>query len=586
MTDREPGWFVPEVASPLACFLQHLCRPDSIPPILANLGLRGLSTFHEWRQFPEVPAACDFAACTPLPSFSGRLCLFCLRSEPATSSSPSLAHDLRALAEADFAVGASDDPVSAALMRDALQAEKIPFLHGLSSSHVHHLEKECELVLLGRHAMPRQDFSHPLRVAAIMLVYNEADILPFTLSALVEQDIEVHVIDDGSNDGSFEIAESLHRQGKLASLRRSSVGDQEPARWEALLREVEQTAATLEVDWILHHDADEIRTSPWSGLSLRQGIEFVDSLGYTAIDFTVINFLFTTDQEPAIAASPVESLRYFEFPSHEANFTQVKAWKASCGQPALKDSGGHDATFQGRSIYPLKFLIRHYPLRSARQAASKLFVWRKTRFERERQSKGWHVQYDPFQLIECIEPWNSSELHYYDPSAFDRHFLVERLSGCGLFRTPEVYVNRATSVSAIQRYGDLHAEFHAGVQPLLQMVMDQQEQVLSLQQRLHADVHSQLQMVMDQQEQLLTLQQEEREQAQHWRAKSSTTIEETREAVRGLSGEFEAWRAHSTLWPPVRWLRDLAPRARGLAGRVGRLVRGMGRARSVPQGKR
>jgi hypothetical protein len=574
MSEQDMQWLVLEEGSPLACFLRHLHGHDSTEPILVNLDIQGRSSFREWQSFPWSPAPCDSESDALAVSCTARVCLFSLQTAAATSISGDLAAALRTIEQANFAVGFSGDPGTAALMRDVLQGERIPFLQGFTSSRIHHLEKETELVLLGRHAIPQPGFSRPLRVAAIMLVYNEADILPFTLEALVEQGIEVHVIDDGSDDGSFEIAEALHRQGKLASLRRSSVDGREPARWQALLREVEIVAASLEADWILHHDADEIRTSPWPDVSLKQGIEFVDAMGYTAVDFTVINFLFTSDQEPGTSASPLEALRYFEFPSHEANFTQVKAWKVSSVQPVLAESGGHDATFEGRSIYPLKFLTRHYPLRSAHQAASKLFLWRKSRFQQERQSMGWHVQYDPFQLIECIEPWSRSELFFYEQSVFDRFFLVERLSGCGLFRTPHVHVNRGTAMLAFQRYGDLQAELRDGLKPLLEQVMDHQRQMLAEQAELRDGLKPLLEKVIDHQHQLLTLQQEEREEAQRWRAQASTTVEETRDALMVLHGEFEAWRLRPNLWSPRRWWDDQLKQARALAGRLRRSMRG------------
>ena len=54
-------------------------------------------------------------------------------------------------------------------------------------------------------------------------------------------------------------------------------------------------AATLEANWFLHHDADEFRESPWPDLDLLGALERVDALGYSAIDFRVLNFRPTHD---------------------------------------------------------------------------------------------------------------------------------------------------------------------------------------------------------------------------------------------------------------------------------------------------
>jgi glycosyltransferase involved in cell wall biosynthesis/exonuclease VII small subunit len=419
-------------------------------PYLAALSEQGKRSFQEWLCFPEASGIEQEV--TTDPHQPNGLCLFHWANSNAEQSTEETRSFIRAMADCRFAVGIASDKASALKLEETLRSASIPFLPGISSLRQTFLEKDTNVVICGRHAHPNPGFSRRLRVAAIMLVYNELDILPSAITNLSAQGIEVHVIDDYSDDGSYESAESLLREGKLTSLRRSGVDSCEPARWQALLHEVEKVASNLNVDWILHHDADEIRTSPWPNISLKQGIEFVDSLGYNAIDFTVINFLFTSCEPPITNTSAVDELRFFEFPTHEANFHQVKAWRKEAEMINLTNSGGHDVAFRSRRVYPLKFLNRHYPLRSATQAASKLFKQRKIRFRHEREEKGWHVHYDPFQLIECIEPWDKRELLYYQADVFNRHYLIERLSGCSLEHSEVVHLNRQTATRVLKRY--------------------------------------------------------------------------------------------------------------------------------------
>ena len=102
--------------------------------------------------------------------------------------------------------------------------------------------------------MGNSDFS----VTAFMCVFNEADILPYTLRHLVDQGVDVHVIDNWSTDGSDLIAQ----QFPLVGFERfPSEGDGGIYSWRLLLRRVEALATASRASWCVHHDADEIRRS-------------------------------------------------------------------------------------------------------------------------------------------------------------------------------------------------------------------------------------------------------------------------------------------------------------------------------------
>ena len=72
---------------------------------------------------------------------------------------------------------------------------------------------------------------------------------------------------------------------------------------------------------------------------------------------------------------------------------QVKCWKKA-PDVELVASAGHDAQFASRRVFPIRFILRHYPVRSQVHGVRKIFEERKPRFLDEERQLGWHVQYD------------------------------------------------------------------------------------------------------------------------------------------------------------------------------------------------
>ena len=234
------------------------------------------------------------------------------------------------------------------------------------------------------------------RVVAIVAAYNEADLISPVIAHLVEQGIEVYLIDNRSTDGTAEQARAWLGKGLLEI--EVSPAEPPPAGappafdWAAILRRKEEIANAIRADWFLHHDADEFRESPWPGTSLKDGIRWVDRLGFNCIDFRVLNFPPVDDGFPP-GGDPREYFTRWEEPIvHDT--VQLKCWKAGPAPVSLAASGGHEARFRGRRIFPIKFLLRHYPIRSQAHGRRKVFDERKERFLEEERKKGWHVHYD------------------------------------------------------------------------------------------------------------------------------------------------------------------------------------------------
>jgi glycosyl transferase family 2 len=250
-----------------------------------------------------------------------------------------------------------------------------------------------------------------LRVTAILAAFNEEDIIGRVVEHLTRQGIGVHLLDDGSTDATVARAEAAAAPGLLEveALAPPTPASERPYRWAEILQRKTELAATLSADWFLHYDADELRESPWPGLDLRAGIERVDALGFSAIQFEVLNFWPTRELESSEDATEVYD-RYAPAESWDA--VQVKAWKAQ-PEPVELAAGGHEVRFPGRRVFPLPFLTRHYPLRGEAHARRKVFQERITRFLPEERERGWHVHYDRFAEAERLL-WSADELLPYD----------------------------------------------------------------------------------------------------------------------------------------------------------------------------
>ena len=275
----------------------------------------------------------------------------------------------------------------------------------------------------------------PVKSLALMCVFNEVDIIEPSIRALLDQGLDVFVIDDGSTDGTLDRLEALARQTGRLFLDKHLPGTTPFYNVDALFKrklEIANRALSEGYTWMMHVDADEVRTSPWPGITLAQAFARVEALGYNAVDFTVIDFRFLKGHA-ATDEPPEARLRHFEFGRRLGHFIQIKAWRhAGDISPELALTCGHEASFAGRRVFPLKFLLKHYPLRSIEHARTKIYRERLPRFAPERVANGMHIQYDMYKEREP-EGWDAENLLVWD-DRFHSNYMVERLSGVGLQR--------------------------------------------------------------------------------------------------------------------------------------------------------
>jgi hypothetical protein len=251
----------------------------------------------------------------------------------------------------------------------------------------------------------------------IVSAYNEEDIIGPALAHLVAQGASVYLLDDGSTDRTVAYARQAAGGGLIGVESLPPVGHSDGTGaycWSRILERKAQLASELDADWFIHQDADEFRESPWPHLPLADAIAVVGRLGWNAIDFEVFNFVPAgEDLQPG--QDPVGTFQRYQ-PAAEHDRLQIRCWKKTPTPVDLVSSGGHEARFPGRRVFPLRFPMRHYPIRSAEQGERKVFRDRLPRFDPDERARGWHVQYDRYVEGQPVLP-NAGAALVYDPDA-------------------------------------------------------------------------------------------------------------------------------------------------------------------------
>jgi len=265
------------------------------------------------------------------------------------------------------------------------------------------------------------------KVIALIPTYNEEDVIIDTINQLNQDGIGVYVIDNWSNDRTYELVSQMINNGVVGIERWPELGSSNIFDTTGILKRQEELALEIDADWFIRADADEIRESPWEGINLRDAIYWVDKQGYNAINFTVLIFCpFDNNYGPGIKLK--DYFRFYKFSIFSGDFIQVRAWKKNNQRVNLHGAVGHQVYFPDRKIYPYKFLLRHYPIRSQSQGYRKLFRERIPRYTpKEREM---NTQYDEFFSRSNFLK-NPKSLFEFNPY-FYSDYLLERLSGIGI----------------------------------------------------------------------------------------------------------------------------------------------------------
>jgi len=309
-------------------------------------------------------------------------------------------------------------------------------------------------------------------VVAIIAAHNEADIIGQVVGDLIAQGVQVYLLDHASTDGTADAVAPYLGRGLLRVERYPGGDAPEDAAgfvWEKLLRRKEALARDLPAAWFIHHDADELRESPWRGQTLLEAIRRVDGLGYNAIDFELLNFWPVDDRfRPGDDVRAV--FRLYE-PGQPWDRVQVRCWKKTDGPLDLASSGGHEAIFPDRRIFPIRFILRHYPIRSQAQGRRKIQHERRARIVQAERDRGWHIQYDAMRDGESLLR-DPATLAPYDADAIRlqlalRHRGVEELEGALADQRAALERTKRDLAAEIASLGARLAEAHHRMDELL-----------------------------------------------------------------------------------------------------------------------
>lgn len=258
------------------------------------------------------------------------------------------------------------------------------------------------------HGMPAR------RPLAIISAYNEDDVVGEVVVDLVKQGCDVAAIDNWSTDATWQILNKARAQypDNIVIERFPSNGSPPYYEWRKILQRKEEIAHHQQGRWIIHTDADELRRSPFPGLTLAEGLKLAQNTGANRVAFNLVNFRPTTDR-PFQPGTLESSFSHFEFATRPGHVRQAKAWLQGSQRVDLASSGGHVVTFDNANDYPYRFLLQHYPIRSVEHGRRKVLEERQTRWSPEERKMGWHIQYDNFDATSTFR-WSSAELWKFD----------------------------------------------------------------------------------------------------------------------------------------------------------------------------
>jgi glycosyltransferase involved in cell wall biosynthesis len=264
-----------------------------------------------------------------------------------------------------------------------------------------------------------------MRIVAMLQVCNERRFIAGCIEHLNAQGVEVYLIDDGSTDETVAIAERYVGRGVIDILRLPGSGR---FALREQCRRQERLADTLDADWLMHVDADEIRVSSQRGQSLAQALAEFDEAGFNAVNFLEFTFVPTREQPDHDHPDFQQTMRsYYPFlPFFPA---RLNAWKRQDGPVELTWSGGHKVRFDGLRMAPRSLFMRHYLFLSREHAVEK-FVDR--RFAEDEVADGWfgfrsRLRAEMIELPSATELRHHEADHLLDRSEPRRRHLLDDL---------------------------------------------------------------------------------------------------------------------------------------------------------------
>ena len=252
-----------------------------------------------------------------------------------------------------------------------------------------------------------------ISLLAIIPCFNEVDIVEKTIERLLGQGCWVHVIDNWSMDGSWELLVERFQSNNRVSLERFPEHPTDQYQWFDMLSHIDSVGRKSRHDWIMHVDADEVFESFRHDWTLRECIGLADAAGFDVVDLTLIDFRPTSSFLSRDYVLDNYALpKMWQFATRPGAKSLERIWKKTSELAGIAQSGGHLVT-RSKKVFPINLILRHYPIRNPNQGKQKIFRDRLPRFELEKSRYGWHSHYDAFdekmQFVweeSAVLPWN------------------------------------------------------------------------------------------------------------------------------------------------------------------------------------
>jgi hypothetical protein len=265
-----------------------------------------------------------------------------------------------------------------------------------------------------------------LRIVAMLQVYNERRVIASCLEHMREQGIDVYLVDHESTDETLAIAQSYLGNGVIGI--ETLPREEDVLAMRVLCARTEQLAQTLDADWLMRVDADELHVSSQRGRTLAETIAALDEAGYNAAPSVEFTFLPTREFPDHDHPHFTKTMRWY-YPFLPQSPYWIRMWKRQAEPVDLATSGGHMARFPGRKLAPITLNMRHYLFISKEHAIEK-YVRR--RFAADELADGWHgwrsrMTEELIWLPSSRDLRNYIADHLLDPSAPRKRHVLDQV---------------------------------------------------------------------------------------------------------------------------------------------------------------
>ena len=244
---------------------------------------------------------------------------------------------------------------------------------------------------LRKHSLQLKRDGEVEKPLAIVTTYNDVDIIKGIVEENINQGQELIIIDNWSNDGTWEELEKLklNREEILKLYRFPLNGPSLDYNWKELLKFKEEIAIQYPNRWIFHQDSDEVTLSPFDDIEIKYVLASIKDFGFNCVTLRMLDFAPVDDY--FVQGNPVEYFKYYRYITKYSYDRQEKIWYQNNEKVNLNQNAGHELIFEGKNTYHIRFPRLHYSIRSTKQMVKKYDEDRKKRSEKERKELGWHT---------------------------------------------------------------------------------------------------------------------------------------------------------------------------------------------------